>query len=96
MPPSLDPPALADKSAAAADPAPTLAVDSRAAAAMIGVSLSTWARMVAAARTPAPLDLPGRVVRFAVADLQAWAAMGSPDRRTFEARKAADARKGAR
>jgi predicted DNA-binding transcriptional regulator AlpA len=63
-------------------------VDAKDAAAMCGISSATWYRHKAAGKTPAPVKLGGRVL-YRVEDLTLWVALGCPDRKTFEARKAA-------
>jgi hypothetical protein len=54
-----------------------------------GISVASWHRLKAAGKTPAPVRLGGRVL-YRIADLRLWVAWNCPDRRTFEARKAAE------
>lgn len=61
-----------------------LAVNLADAAALFGVSPRTWARMHAAGHCPEPLRLGERSIRWAVDDLQAWAAAGGPTRAEWE------------
>lgn len=63
-----------------------LLVRRREAARLCGVSPSTWDRLAAAGRTPAPLRLGGAVV-WRVAELAAWVAAGMPPRAEWEARE---------
>ncbi len=65
-----------------------LLVDTDAAAAACGVSPASWYRLKAAAKTPAPVRLGGKVL-YRVEDLQLWVSWGCPARHEFEARKAA-------
>jgi predicted DNA-binding transcriptional regulator AlpA len=65
-----------------------LLVPAPEAARLCGVSEATWFRLKAAGKTPAPVKL-GRVL-YRVEDLKLWVALGCPDRKTFEARKAAE------
>ena len=62
-----------------------LLVDSREAAEMISVSRATWARMVSAGKTPAPIKLSGGCVRFRADWLRQWVQWGCPDRFVFQA-----------
>jgi hypothetical protein len=71
--------------AAAIEP---LLVDTDRAAAICGVSTASWFRLKSAGKTPEPVRLGGRVL-YRVEDLKLWVALGCPDRKTFEARKAA-------
>lgn len=63
------------------------------AAAMTGVSQASWDRLSAAAKNPAPVKVGGRVL-YRVEDLKLWVALGCPDRKTFEARRALENVKG--
>jgi hypothetical protein len=65
-----------------------LLVDTDQAAAVCGVSPASWFRLKAAGKTPAPVKLRGRVL-YRVEDLRLWVQLGCPDRKTFEAYKAA-------
>jgi predicted DNA-binding transcriptional regulator AlpA len=58
------------------------------AAAMSGTSVAMWDRLSAAALNPKPIKLGGRVL-WNRRELQRWADAGAPDRRTWEALKAA-------
>ena len=53
-------------------------------AAFCSVSKATWARWYAADRVPAPVKI-GRTVRWRLADLERWVALGCPPRKQFEA-----------
>lgn len=53
------------------------------AAALAGVAIATWDRLVAAGKTPAPVRVGG-CVRFRRADVERWIALGCPDRAGFE------------
>ena len=90
IPPADDADAPDAEAPPAVAPAAPLAVRTPVAAAMVGVSRKLLDRERDAGRTPAPLRIGGAVV-YRVADLEAWAAWGFPDRRTFEARRAAEA-----
>lgn len=74
----------------AADPAalPPLLVRRRAAARLCGLSPASWDRLASAGRTPAPIRL-GSAVLWSVEELRDWIAAGCPDRRTWEALRAA-------
>src|SRR5438874_2493248 len=48
------------------------------------MSRASWHRYKAAAMTPAPVRVGGRVF-YRVEDLKLWVAQGCPDRKTFEA-----------
>jgi predicted DNA-binding transcriptional regulator AlpA len=61
-----------------------LQVPSTVAARMAGVSRATWWRLHAAAKTPAPTKLGGKVF-WNKAELEVWIAARCPDRRTWEA-----------
>jgi predicted DNA-binding transcriptional regulator AlpA len=81
--------ASAALSVEAGRPASALLLTARQAAAMCGVSLATWHRMVSAGRCPAPLRLSRGCVRWRAGELAEWVAAGCPPRREFEARRAA-------
>ena len=70
---------------APATPCAPLLLRRAAAAALVGVSRSTWDRLSAAARNPGPLKLGGRVL-WRRSDVELWVALGLPDRKTFAAR----------
>jgi predicted DNA-binding transcriptional regulator AlpA len=61
-----------------------LAVGAKKAAELVDVSSRTWARWDSAGKCPRGFKLGGSVL-WRVADIQAWAAMGFPDRKAFEA-----------
>jgi hypothetical protein len=82
------PDAKRPKSLAAAEP---LLVDTAVAAKACGVSSASWFRLKASGRTPGPIKLRRRVL-YRLADLKLWVAMGCPDRKEFEARRAAATR----
>jgi prophage regulatory protein len=70
-------------------PPPPLLVTAREAAQLCGVSPATWHRMVAAGRTPAPVRISRRCVRWRSSELADWVQAGCPDRRSWLARQAA-------
>jgi excisionase family DNA binding protein len=55
---------------------------------LYGVSAATWYRWASARRVPAPVRI-GATVRWRREELEAHIAAGCPDRRTWEARRAA-------
>lgn len=57
-------------------------------AALAGVAIATWDRLVAAGKTPRPVRVGGSV-RFRRADVETWIRMDCPDRATFDAAVAA-------
>lgn len=57
----------------------TMVVDARDAAKLCGIGRSTWLRLHAAGKTPAPVRL-GRSVRWRTAELRAWLIAGCPSR----------------
>jgi predicted DNA-binding transcriptional regulator AlpA len=68
---------------------PLLLVGARDAARLCGVSPATWHRLRAAGRIgPAEVRLGGRVL-WRTAELAAWTEAGCPDRREWQARRAA-------
>jgi hypothetical protein len=69
-------------------PIEPLLVDTEQAAVACGIGRATWFRAKAAGKTPAPVRILGRVL-YRVEDLKLWVSLGCPDRKTFEARKAA-------
>ena len=50
---------------------------------LCGVSPASWDRLTSAGKTPASLRLGGRVL-WRRCDLDAWIALGCPDRKAFE------------
>jgi predicted DNA-binding transcriptional regulator AlpA len=82
------PPDSAETPRPDAGPVPLL-LDGRDAARLCGVSPATWYRMVAAGRCPAPVRLSAGCVRWRAQELRAWVEAGCPDRRTWEALRAA-------
>jgi predicted DNA-binding transcriptional regulator AlpA len=66
-----------------------LQVPAPVAARLAGVSTATWYRLHAAGRTPAPTRLGGRVL-WRRDDLELWVRLGCPDRKRFEALRAAN------
>jgi predicted DNA-binding transcriptional regulator AlpA len=65
-------------------------VAAREAARLVGLSLASWYRLRAAGRVgPAEVRLGGRVL-FRAAELAEWVAAGCPDRKTWEALRAAN------
>jgi predicted DNA-binding transcriptional regulator AlpA len=70
---------------------PPLLLTARQAAVLCAVSPATWWRWVSAGRSPAPVRVGG-CVRWPLdgpGGLRAWIAAGCPDRRTWEAMRAA-------
>lgn len=67
---------------------PPLLVRRREAARLCGISPATWDRLVSAGRTPAPLRVGG-VLLWRVSELASWTEAGCPDRKTWEALRAA-------
>jgi predicted DNA-binding transcriptional regulator AlpA len=65
-----------------------LLVDIKQATALCGISEASWYRLKALGRVPAAVKLGARVL-WRIDDLRLWVAWGCPDRKTFEARKAA-------
>ncbi len=66
-------------------PHPTkLAVDAKAAAGAVSVSLRTWRRWDSSGKCPAGFSIGGRRL-WRLCDLELWASLGFPERRTFEA-----------
>ena len=63
-------------------------VGDNAAGRICGVSGRTWRRMTAAGETPSPVRL-GRLRRWSVEELRAWAASGCPSRERWQAMKSA-------
>jgi predicted DNA-binding transcriptional regulator AlpA len=63
-------------------------MSARQAAALCSISLATWHRWQAAERCPAPVRI-GATVRWRADELAAWCAAGCPDRKTWEALRAA-------
>jgi predicted DNA-binding transcriptional regulator AlpA len=53
-------------------------------AALTGISVATWYRLLAAKRVPAPFKL-GRLTLWRLAEIRAWNDAGCPDRQTWEA-----------
>jgi prophage regulatory protein len=70
-------------------PLSPLLLTARQAAALCGVSLATWHRMVSAGRCPAPLRLSPGCVRWRREDLAEWIRLGCPPRREWEALRSA-------
>ena len=63
-------------------------VPAKLAAPLCGVSVATWHRLNSARKIPAPVRLGGRVL-WRVQELRDWMGAGCPDRKTWEALKAA-------
>lgn len=68
-------------------------VRARDAARMCGVSAATWHRLRAVGRVPAPVRLGGAVL-WRVGELREWVVAGCPDRRAWDAIRAAAERDG--
>jgi prophage regulatory protein len=66
-----------------------LLVPADQAAQLCGISEATWYRLKAADKLPVPVKLGGRVL-WRVEDVKLFVALGCPDRKTFEARKAVE------
>lgn len=64
------------------DPAPLL-LDAKAAAAMCGVSRTTWWSLHAAGRIPVPVHL-GRRTLWRAVELAAWTEAGCPPRHRWQ------------
>jgi len=56
----------------------------REAAALVGVSPATWIRMRDCGKTPKPIKLGARCVRWRLDELRMWVEAGCPDRSTWE------------
>lgn len=67
----------------AAETSPAMLIGRIDAARLCGVSPASWDRLTSAQKTPASLRLGGRVL-WRRSDLEAWIALGLPDRRAFE------------
>lgn len=61
-------------------PSATLLLEVREAAALVGVSRSTFWKLHSSGRVPLPVRLGGRVVRWRREELQAWVSAGCPPR----------------
>jgi predicted DNA-binding transcriptional regulator AlpA len=81
---------------AAVSAAAPMLVPHKVAARMLGVSVPSWFRLVAAGKTPAPIRLGPATVRFRVDGLHEWVRLGCPDRKRFEAIQKAAGRPGSR
>ena len=57
------------------------------AARLCGVAISSWWRLHAAGKSPAPVRLGGRTL-WKLGELRLWVAGGCPDRKSWEATKA--------
>ena len=93
--PAVEDPPAAPPVGRPASPAPSvepLLVGTDHAAAMCGISPASWYRLKAAGKTPAPVQLGGKVL-YRVEDLRLFVSWGCPDRRVFEAMKNANRRK---
>jgi predicted DNA-binding transcriptional regulator AlpA len=65
-----------------------LVVDARRLARLLCAGVRTVRTWDAAGKLPAPIRIGGRVV-WRVDEIRAWLAAGAPERKTWEARKAA-------
>jgi predicted DNA-binding transcriptional regulator AlpA len=63
-----------------------LLLPARQAAAACSVATSTWWRLHASAKVPAPIRLGGRTL-WRAEELRDWTAAGCPDRQTWEAQR---------
>ena len=70
-----------------ADPAPLLA-DAKHLAALLSIGLRTLRTHDRAGKLPQPLRIGGRVV-WRLEEIRAWLNAGAPDRKTWNARRAA-------
>lgn len=61
-------------------PVAALTLDAAGAAELLGVSRSTFWKLYSEGRTPEPLRLSGRVVRWRREELGAWVRAGCPPR----------------
>lgn len=64
-----------------------LLVSAESACKLIDVSISTWRRLDAGGRVPAPIRLSRGCVRWRSTDLDEWIKMGCPSRTEFESRQ---------
>lgn len=55
----------------------------------LGFSLRHWQALNAQQRTPAPIRIGGRSVRWLAVEIDRWLAAGCPDRAEFEAMRGA-------
>jgi len=65
-----------------------LVVDAKALAKLLGLGVRTIRTHDAAGKLPSPIRIGGRVV-WVVAEIRDWLTAGAPDRKTWEARRAA-------
>jgi predicted DNA-binding transcriptional regulator AlpA len=82
-----DPPAPNPDSQAAGSPPPLL-FDTADLCQLLRISKATLHRLLAASKLPRPIRLAG--LKWPAADIEAFVAMGCPDRATFEARRDAE------
>jgi excisionase family DNA binding protein len=66
--------------------AESILIDAKEAAALCGVSVSTWYNLLASGKVPKPVRL-GRSVKWRREELLAWVAAGCPARSAWEAMK---------
>lgn len=57
-----------------------LLVSHKDAAHLVGMAYSTWKNYVSAGKTPEPIYLSGKMVRFKTAELESWVSLGCPPR----------------
>ena len=67
---------------------PPLVVGAKELAALLRIGLRTVRTMDAAGRLPKPVRI-GHSVRWSLEEIRAWLEAGAPDRKTWEARRAA-------
>jgi predicted DNA-binding transcriptional regulator AlpA len=72
----------------AAGPLPPLLLDTADLCQLLRISKATLHRLLAAGKLPRPIRLAG--LKWPAAEIEAFVAMGCPDRATFEARRDAD------
>ena len=70
-----------------------IAVDARSLGRMLGLSLRTIRAMDAGGKLPRPVKLNGHSVRWVVSEIEAWLAVGAPDRSAWEALRANEPQK---
>lgn len=64
--------------------APALTLDAQECADLIGIARSTFWKLHSSGRTPAPLRLSDRVVRWRRDEMTAWVRAGCPNRSSWK------------